>query len=394
MKHIFRLSAFLMLLSLAVSCDLLGDKEAGGISVSVRNSSAGKAKGSTFVIVKASGEWTLAIDFGEAEPWASFGAEAADMTVSGRGNKGNVILNYEQNASGEDRTLRLVLASGSSEVNCTFIQDAVDSSSPTEVTKDGGYADASPFGWLELPETKAGDGLKYIWHNMTVNDRQQRNYSLYWSQDDYLSIWVAYPLNSGLIGSGGRPAEDPWAFDPFLPSSLQPSIVYGGYGRSGYDRGHQIPSADRYIGNSNAQTFYATNVTPQLSGFNQKIWGSLENKVRDWSKKADTLYVVTGCIVGQGCKSLTDRGGHSVTIPSSYYKALLRYSATSGYSGCAVWLNHTARTGSITRSDMMSIDALEEKLGIDLFVNLPAKVGEAKAAEIEAKAPSESLWPI
>lgn len=393
MKNIFRLSAFLMLLSLAVSCDLLGDGETDGISVSLRNSSAGKAKGSTFVIVKASGEWALSIDFGEAEPWANFGAEGTDMTVSGRGNKGNVILNYGQNASGEDRMLRLVLASGSSEVSCTFIQDAVEPSDPTEVTKDGGYADASPFGWLELPETKAGDGLKYIWHNMTVNSRQQRNYSLYWSQDDYLSIWVAYPLNSGLTGSGGRPAEDPWTFDPFLPSSLQPAVVYGGYGRP-YDRGHQIPSADRYIGNSNAQTFYATNVTPQLSGFNQKIWVSLENQVRDWSKKADTLYVVTGCIVGPGCKSLTDRGGHRVTVPSSYYKALLRYSATSGYSGCAVWLNHTARTGSITRSDMMSIDALEEKLGIDLFVNLPAKVGEAKAAEIEAKAPSESLWPI
>ena len=53
-----------------------------------------------------------------------------------------------------------------------------------------------------------------------------------------------------------------------------------------------------------------------------------------------------------------------------------------------------ARTGSISRSDMMSIDALEEKLGIDLFVNLPKKVGEAKAAEIEAKAPSENVWPI
>ena len=394
MRNIFRLSAFLMLLSLAVSCDPLGDKDEDGISVSLRNSSAGKAAGSTFVVVKASGEWTLSIDFGEAEPWANFGAEGTEMTVSGKGNKGNVILNYEQNASGAERTLRLVLVSGSSEVSCTFIQDAVEPSDPTEVTKDGGYADASPFGWLELPETKSGDGLKYIWHNMTVNSRQQRNYSLYWSQDDYLSIWVAYPLNSGLTGSGSRPKPEPWAFDPFMPSSLQPSVVYGGYGRSGYDRGHQIPSADRYIGNSNAQTYYATNVTPQLSGFNQEIWVSLENQVRDWSKKADTLYVVTGCIVGSGCKSLTDRGGHSVTIPSSYYKAMLRYSATSGYSGCAVWLNHVARTGSISRSDMMSIDALEEKLGIDLFVNLPKKVGEAKAAEIEAKAPSENVWPI
>ena len=43
---------------------------------------------------------------------------------------------------------------------------------------------------------------------------------------------------------------------------------------------------------------------------------------------------------------------------------------------------------------MMSIAALEEKLGIDLFVNLPAKVGDAKAAEIEAKAPTVNTWPL
>ncbi len=386
----------LMLLSLVWSCDLLEklDKTEndGGISVSLKSSYATEEKGSTFVVVKASGEWTLTLDFGEAGDWASFGADGTDKTVSGKGNKGNVILNYDRNSGEELRTLSVVLVSGSQQASCTLVQNVADDSSLT--TKDGGYADASPFGWLELPETKADDGLKYIWHNMTVNGSRQRNYSLYWSQGDYLAIWVAYPLNSGYNSSGSRPSKDPWAFDPFLPASLQPAIVEGGFGYSGYDRGHQIPSADRYIGNSNAQTYYATNVTPQLSGFNQKVWVSLENTVRDWSKKADTLYVVTGCTIGSGCGSVTDRGGHSITVPSSYYKALLHYSSAYGYSGCAVWLKHEARSGSITRSDMMSIDELEEKIGIDLFVNLPAKVGEAEAARIEARAPSEDLWPI
>ena len=396
MKSFCRLSATLILLSLAVSCDLLEKLDRtendAAVSVSLKSSYATEEKGSTFVVVKASGEWTLSLDFGEAGPWANFGVEGTELTVSGKGDKANVILNYARNSGGELRTLTVLLVSGSRQAKCTLVQNTADDSSKT--TQDGGYADASPFGWLELPETKTDDGLKYIWHNMTVNGRRMRNYSLYWSQGDYLAIWVAYPLNSGLNGSGSRPARDPWAFDPFLPSSLQPAIVDGGFGYSGYDRGHQIPSADRYIGNSNAQTYYATNVTPQLSGFNQYIWVSLENTVRDWSKKADTLYVVTGCTVGSGCGSVTDRGGHSITVPSSYYKALLHYSSSQGYSGCAVWLDHKARSGSITRSDMMSIDDLEEKLGIDLFVNLPAKVGAAKAAEIEAKTPSENMWPI
>lgn len=399
MKSFRRLSAILMLLSLAVSCDPLETTgEDGGISVSCKKSLVTDAQGSVFVIVKASGDWTLSLDFDGAESWAGFGTDGTEQSFSGKGDKSNVMLNYTRNAGDGARTLTVVLESGSEKASCTLTQDkAADDSDGSEdddppVTKDGGIADASPFDWLELPETAADDGLKYIWHNMAVNGRQQRNYSLYWKQDDYLAIWVAYPLNTGLIGSGSRSNE--WAFDPLLPAALQPSIVDGGFGYSGYDRGHQIPSADRYSGNSNLQTFYATNVTAQLSGFNQKVWADLEGRVRDWSRKADTLYVVTGCIVGPDCGTVTDRGGKQLTVPSAYYKALLHYSSSQGYSGCAVWLKHEARSNSITRSDMMSIDELEEKLGIDLFVNLPAKVGAARAAEIEARTPSENMWPI
>ncbi len=393
MKSLFRLSAFLLMFSLFLSCDKLGTEEkAGDISVSLRSSYATDEKGSVFVAVKASGEWTLSLDFGDdSEAWACFWADGEEQTFSGKGNKSNVILNYGRNTGDAPRTLSIVLTSGSSETSCTLVQNSADSSS--YVTRDGGSSDASPFGWLELPETGSGDGLKYIWHNMTVNGRQQRNYSLYWKQSDYLAIWVAYPLNEGLIGSStGR--SNAWAYDPFLPYSLQPAIVNGGFGYSGYDRGHQIPSADRYIGNSNEQTYYATNITAQLSGFNQAVWMKLEDKVRDWSRKADTLYVVTGCVVSDDCGFITDRGGHRLTVPSAYYKALLHTSSAHGYSGCAIWLEHKSRSALVNRSDMMSIDALEEKLGIDLFVNLPAKVGEAKAAEIEAKTPPANLWNL
>ena len=40
----------------------------------------------------------------------------------------------------------------------------------------------------------------------------------------------------------------------------------------------------------------------------------------------------------------------------------------------------------------MSIDALEEKLGIDLFVNLPAVIGKSAAAAVEAEDPKTQQW--
>jgi hypothetical protein len=40
----------------------------------------------------------------------------------------------------------------------------------------------------------------------------------------------------------------------------------------------------------------------------------------------------------------------------------------------------------------MSIDDLEKKLGIDLFVNLPTVIGQATADKVEAQEPSTVSW--
>ena len=62
--------------------------------------------------------------------------------------------------------------------------------------------------------------------------------------------------------------------------------------------GHQIPSADRTTSNiANSQTFYFTNMTPQLSVLNGQMWANLEGQVRTWMAASDTLYVVTGAVL-------------------------------------------------------------------------------------------------
>ena len=150
-------------------------------------------------------------------------------------------------------------------------------------------------------------------------------------------------------------------------------------------------------------TFYGTNMTPQIyEGFNGDIWATLEDKVRGWARDSDTLYVVTGCVIdykdGETVKYALDNNGKKVTVPTAYYKAVLRYMKNStvgysGYSACAVWLDHKVySTKTIDSSYSMSVDDLEEKLGIDFFVNLPAKVGEDVAARIEAEEPKSVTW--
>ena len=384
-KSISRIFAFVAFAVLIVSCDPIGVKKNSELSLTLNPESAGKEAGKVSVVVRADGAWSLELDFGGDEAWAELSHSV------GTGYKSNIKLSYDANKTGASRSVYVIVSTENDAAEVRFTQTA-DGAGP-----DGGTADATSCGWMELPETKTGDGLLWGWHNMTLNGKTMRNYSFYFSAAHYLSYWVAYPLNSSLMGGSGMRDKN-FYFDPLLPNSMQADLTIS-Y-RGNYDRGHQLPARDRSASvASNTQTFYATNMTPQRSQFNQKIWQRLEARVQSWASSinpsTDTLYVVTGCTVKGSTQSTTDCAGKKMTIPTAYYKAILRYTRSSGYAGCAIWLDHdTDPLRTADERDMMSIAALEEKLGIDLFVNLPAKVGDAKAAEIEAKAPTVNTWPL
>ena len=145
---------------------------------------------------------------------------------------------------------------------------------------------------------------------------------------------------------------------------------------------------------ANAQTFYGTNMTPQINDeFNATIWAHLEGAVRNWAKKSDTVYVVTGCVTKGSTYYCYDNNGKKVTVPTGYYKAILRYQkgstiGFSGYMATAYYFDHKEYSDKDFSKYSLSVDALEEKIGIDLFVNLPDKVGQETAEKIEAQDPT------
>lgn len=229
---------------------------------------------------------------------------------------------------------------------------------------------------MELPAVEEDEGCAWVYHDMNISGSAVRNYSLYYDAGNMLARWVAYPMNSTLVGSGTR--TDDWEqTDPKIPSEYQP-YTRQGWGKSGYDRGHQIPSADRLRSESNRATFYPTNMTVQDAGLNQGLWANLENKVRVWMNAFDTLYVCTGCLPSD--RFHTDRGGNRVNIPQAYFKALLGYSISpESYAGIAFYFsNGDPGQQNPTRDMAISISDLEHFLGIDLFVNLPAEYASAE----------------
>ena len=375
------------------SCSKPEDKTRDIFHVSVKTPKVGSGKGQQFVSVKCSGSWTLALvaDEGEVD-WAEL------SVTSGQGDKNNVVLKYEVNASESTRSLKIVLDNGSRSTECAFEQAATEKH-PDDDPDDGsgsgsgqGNIDLAKTGWLELPAMD-DPALGYYSHSFKMDGKTYRNYSFGWSQKDRVALWVAYPLCKFYTnGNVGR--TEAWAMDPLLGDDS--AAPFGGYAGS-YARGHQVPSADRQCSyDANAQTFYGTNMTPQLNAHNEGIWADLEGKVRGWANTSDTTYVVTGVTVSASSKKERDSYGNSVTIPDAYFKAVLKYNKASTFApwtAAAFYLEHRAYSGSITKSHSMSIDELEEITGIDFFVNLPAKVGEEQAAKLEAADPaSSSAW--
>lgn len=91
-----------------------------------------------------------------------------------------------------------------------------------------------------------------------------------------------------------------------------------------------LPSASRYsTWETNAQTFFATNMMPQNGSFNSGSWATLEGKVRSWGglQKYDTLYVVTGTYFSNSYKTMSNTnvgGSIRVAVPDKCWKVLLR----------------------------------------------------------------------
>lgn len=240
--------------------------------------------------------------------------------------------------------------------------------------------------WMELPQVK--DASAWHAHTTILRFDRVRDYSFSYNEPCLVSDWVAYPLYADFAKDRADRANSNWEKDPFL--SKQCDVTTGSYPDVNYDRGHQIPSADRAGGAmTNQHTFYCSNVTPQLHDFNGGVWEELEKAVRKWSSTSDTLYVVTGCMVDSDCPTVLDRSKQKVAVPKAYYKALLSLKG-GNYIAAGFYLIHENTTKEY-KEFAMSVKDLEAKTGMNFFVNLPAD----KASSIKAENPkNNTFWGL
>ena len=272
--------------------------------------------------------------------------------------------------------------------------------------QDGVVIGGSQPGWFEVPLMdieKSGQylvnatdpSLYYAWHicaggEMAANGNAARNFTVCFSADHHVPVWVAAPLHSMFKGTGRHEA---YQVDPKIPSGIQyKSKSTGG----GCNKGHMLGSSDRNkTVATNHQVYYYSNIAPQLStGFNTGGggWNILEDFV-DTQYCSDTLYAVIGCYFdtytdGYGKtatpSTISFGGRNDVSNPTMFYYLLMR--TKSGNTGkslkdctadeikCAAFVRtHTndLKGQKVTSREMKSVAEIEQLTGFTFFPNVP-----------------------
>jgi endonuclease G len=192
---------------------------------------------------------------------------------------------------------------------------------------------------------------------------RHKAYSFQYAESHEQAYWIAYELTK----SETEKAYD--RTDDFIPD---PSVITGSatqadYAGSGYDRGHLAPAADMgWSKQSMEESFYFSNMSPQVPGFNRGIWKRLEEQVRSWAIVYDSIYVVTGPVLKAGLPTI---GPNKVSVPEYYYKVILD---NTGKDKKAIgFLMANAAGKGTLESYAVSVDRVEQETGIDFFNKLP-----------------------
>ncbi len=109
----------------------------------------------------------------------------------------------------------------------------------------------------------------------------------------HIPNWVAWQLTDTET-QGTEPRANKFLADDNVPGSADPFD----YNYSGYDRGHMAPAGDmKWDKRANAESFYMTNIVPQVKALNTGAWKKLEEKCRQWAQYYGNIYIVCGPIL-------------------------------------------------------------------------------------------------
>jgi endonuclease G len=217
-------------------------------------------------------------------------------------------------------------------------------------------------------------------------------YTLSYNRNRGEPNWVSWHVQGSDLGSTAR--QDDFRADTTLPSGwwLVSNTSYSG---SGFDRGHNCPSADRTSSvAANSATFLMSNMIPQAPNNNEHTWANMESYIRTLVTGGSEVYIIMGSYgsggTGSNGPASTVNNGH-VTVPSNVWKVVVVLSNGSGdlsrvTTSTRVIAVNTPNINTINsdwKQYRTSVNAIEAATGYDLLSNVPASVQQVVEAQVD-----------
>ncbi len=186
-------------------------------------------------------------------------------------------------------------------------------------------------------------------------------YQLGYNEKTEQANWTMYVLSkSECTGTEDRSSK--FYVDTLVKTGSATDQDYAG---SGFDRGHLVPAGDMaYDKLTMKESFYYSNMSPQLPNFNRGIWKKLESQVRAWGEEYLTLCVISGPIFSANDSLI---GPNKVAVPQFYYKIII---CPDNQNRSIAFLIPYKTTEKELVSFIVPIDEIEKRTKIDFFAPL------------------------
>lgn len=222
----------------------------------------------------------------------------------------------------------------------------------------------------------SGEGIEIPAHPASAQIIVHSAYTIQYNEKYEQADWTAYALTGDMLtGVTGR--TDDFRPDPAVPTGSATPADYKG---SGYDKGHLVPANDMAFSPvCMSETFFMSNMSPQVPAFNRGIWKQLEELVRKWAKDNGGIYIVTGPVLKDG--GFDTIGPDRVAVPKRFFKVILDYREPELKAIGFIVPNRKADESP--ESYAVTVDKVEEETGLDFFPRLPDNVEEQLESRME-----------
>ncbi|WP_460615618.1 DNA/RNA non-specific endonuclease [Hymenobacter seoulensis] len=222
---------------------------------------------------------------------------------------------------------------------------------------------------------------------------EKPQFAIGYNRDEGKPNWVSWHLD--IADRGPIDRQDDFRPDTDLPDGWYRALSTS-YSNSGFDRGHNCPSADRTATVAdNSATFLMTNMMPQAPQNNQGPWADLENYSRTFLP-GNEVYIICGSYgvggtgLNGGVTTTLDQG--RITVPSRTWKVIVVLPVgdndvariTTSTRVIAVDMPNTNTLNQSWGTHRTSVDAIEAATGYDLLSALPLEVQATLEAKVDA----------